>query len=67
MFSSMSEVAEDEDVVAEKALISREAESLSRENPVVIRGLTKYFGNHRAVDDIHLSIPRGECFGLLGE
>ena len=30
------------------------------------RGLTKVYGNHRAVDAIDLSIRRGEIFGLLG-
>ena len=33
---------------------------------MVISGLTKYFSNHKAVDDLCLSIPEGECFGLLG-
>jgi len=30
------------------------------------QGLTKSFGNNKAVDDVSLSIPKGSCFGLLG-
>lgn len=33
---------------------------------VVLRGLTKRFGDFTAVDSIDLSVPRGEIFGFLG-
>ncbi|MBM3644774.1 MAG: ABC transporter ATP-binding protein [Alphaproteobacteria bacterium] len=33
---------------------------------IEIRGLTKAYGGHRAVDAIDLDIRRGEIFGLLG-
>src|SRR5437899_5469196 len=36
-------------------------------NPVVeARGLTKVYGQQRAVDDIDFSVKRGETFGLVG-
>ena len=35
-------------------------------NAIEISHLTKSFGEIRAVDDLSLSIPRGEIFGLLG-
>jgi len=47
----------------------READSSRRESDEVIRteGLTKVFpGSVRAVDDLDLSVTRGEIFGLLG-
>lgn len=35
--------------------------------PVIeTRGVTRYFGNHCAVGDLTLSVPRGCVFGLLG-
>ena len=37
-----------------------------KEQQIVISGLTKYFAEYRAVDNIYLTIPKGECFGLLG-
>ncbi|TYA78590.1 ABC transporter ATP-binding protein [Seonamhaeicola marinus] len=36
------------------------------ENCIEISGLTKKYGTHLAVDDLTLSIAKGEIFGLLG-
>jgi spermidine/putrescine transport system ATP-binding protein len=36
------------------------------EHDVTLRGVTKAFGGRRAVDDVSLSIRRGEFFSLLG-
>ncbi|MGH2516043.1 MAG: hypothetical protein ACRDHP_10355, partial [Ktedonobacterales bacterium] len=33
---------------------------------VAVRGLTKRYGKHTAVDGISFDIRRGEIFGLLG-
>lgn len=58
---------EDEDVLAEKEKVQMNSELMqSGAHQVIISGLTKYFSSHKAVDDIHLAIPKGECFGLLG-
>jgi lipooligosaccharide transport system ATP-binding protein len=37
-----------------------------RENVVEVRGLSKFFGDYAAVNDISFDIRRGECFGVLG-
>jgi ABC-2 type transport system ATP-binding protein len=34
---------------------------------IEIRGLSKHFGNNNAVADLHLSVPRGSIFALLGD
>src|SRR3984957_20851525 len=31
-----------------------------------VRGITKTFGNNRAIDDLNLVIPRGATYGLIG-
>jgi ABC-2 type transport system ATP-binding protein len=37
------------------------------EQPVIeTAGLTKAFGQRRAVDQVSLTVPRGSCFGFLG-
>ncbi len=36
------------------------------ESAISVEGLTKSFGDIRAVDDVSLEVPRGEIFGLLG-
>ncbi|XP_052740190.1 phospholipid-transporting ATPase ABCA3-like [Bicyclus anynana] len=45
------------------------AERLDTNTPgikLVARGLTKYYGNKLAVDQISFSVGEAECFGLLG-
>src|SRR5690606_24944814 len=37
-----------------------------RVTPLQIRGLTKWFGSHRALDGLDLDVPGGSCFGLVG-
>lgn len=34
--------------------------------PLRIRGLTKWFGSHQALDGLDLDVPAGSCFGLVG-
>jgi ABC-2 type transport system ATP-binding protein len=34
--------------------------------PLRIRGLTKWFGSHQALDALDLDVPAGSCFGLVG-
>ncbi|MGZ3438310.1 MAG: ABC transporter ATP-binding protein, partial [Polyangia bacterium] len=33
---------------------------------IAIRGVTKYFGDYAAVDDLTLSVPRGSVYGFIG-
>jgi len=52
--------------------MNREGSSVSELNvegvspAVAIRGLTKSFGQTRAVDDLSMDIPRGSMFGFVG-
>ena len=34
--------------------------------PLVIAGLTKWFGSHLAIDGLDLEVPEQSCFGLVG-
>jgi ABC-2 type transport system ATP-binding protein len=36
------------------------------DNVIAIRGVTRTFGNKRALDDVSLIVPRGNVFGLVG-
>jgi ABC-2 type transport system ATP-binding protein len=40
--------------------------SVGGDKIIVVEGLTKIFGNFRAVDDVGLDVRRGEIFGFLG-
>jgi ABC-2 type transport system ATP-binding protein len=40
--------------------------STHREPALRAVGLRKGFGDHLAVDDLHLTVPAGSCFGLVG-
>lgn len=40
---------------------------LQMKDPIIkLKGLTKYYGSLKAVDDLNLDIHKGEIFGLLG-
>ncbi|KAI9140083.1 hypothetical protein BKA69DRAFT_1167791 [Paraphysoderma sedebokerense] len=53
----------DEDVIEErKKVIGTKPEELA----VSVRGLNRWFGDFKAVDDLYLGLEKGECFGLLG-
>ncbi|CAG5129798.1 unnamed protein product [Candidula unifasciata] len=61
------QVHEDEDVAQERYRIEHSDRlELLRSNKLILDGLTKYYGNIRAVDHLSIGIPAGECFGLLG-
>lgn len=36
-------------------------------NAIEVKQLTKSFGNHLVLDNINISVKKGEIFGLLGE
>ncbi|OWR47004.1 ATP-binding cassette sub-family A member 7 [Danaus plexippus plexippus] len=52
----------DEDVLEE----AQHARRADLANGLVARGLTKYYGNHLAVDNISFTVNEAEIFGLLG-
>ncbi|HTA17943.1 MAG TPA: ATP-binding cassette domain-containing protein, partial [Polyangia bacterium] len=33
---------------------------------IEVKGLTKYYGEHAAISDLHFSIAQGEVIGFLG-
>jgi ABC-2 type transport system ATP-binding protein len=39
---------------------------MSGGDAVAIRGVTKYFGDYAAVDDLTLTVPRGSVYGFIG-
>ena len=41
-------------------------ESIGTDNIIIVRGLTKRFGNLAAVDKLNLQVNAGESFALLG-
>jgi len=36
------------------------------ENAIEVKGLSKYFSNFKAVEDVHFRVKKGEIFGFLG-
>ncbi|KAK3590754.1 hypothetical protein CHS0354_030992 [Potamilus streckersoni] len=58
----------DNDVEAEKERVNKTPlASLMQTDSLIIKKVTKYYGNFRAVNDISMGIPADECFGLLGQ
>ena len=50
----------------EKALVLPPRADMGGEAAILARGLTRRFGNFTAVDNVDLTIERGEIFGFLG-
>lgn len=61
-------VGEDDDVVTEARRIQNTpGHELMSTDLLVLNQVSKiYNGKFRAVDNISVGVPRGECFGLLG-
>ncbi len=51
---------------ADRAPASAATTGSAREQVIVVRNLTRTFGDFRAVDDVSFSVRKGEVFGLLG-
>lgn len=63
----LGDKALDEDVKAENAKIKHAVDSsLTHEYSLVLRDVTKYYGNFLAVNGLCLGVKPYECFGLLG-
>lgn len=56
----------DDDVKKEVNRIKDMSEADIDGGNLVLKGLTKYYGNHLAVNQLHLAVGGAECFGLLG-
>ncbi|MGP6177567.1 ABC transporter ATP-binding protein [Microbacterium sp. A196] len=54
------------DVVGDKAGEVQGDELEGAGNAIVVRGLVKYFGDQRAVNEINLTIPAGSFYGIVG-
>lgn len=42
------------------------SEHQTNDSPLVLRGVTKLYGNFRAVDDVSFTLPPGSIYGFLG-
>lgn len=58
-----SQIQEDSDVAAERGRLHM---SKVLTDSLILKEVTKYYGQHLAVNHISVGIPQGECFGLLG-
>jgi ATP-binding cassette, subfamily A (ABC1), member 3 len=56
----------DDDVQKETDKISKLNSLQLKGGNLVLQGLTKYYKNNLAVNQLHLGVDNGECFGLLG-
>lgn len=66
--SSIDGKHEDDDVEEEKKRINANSIThLMETESVIIKNLTKFYGNFRAVNGISIGIAPNECFGLLGQ
>lgn len=56
----------DDDVIAEIDRVRNKSASQIIDSNLVLRGLTKLYGKHLAVNQLHVGVEPAECFGLLG-
>lgn len=56
----------DDDVKTEMDKIKQLNHSQFRDGNLILNGLTKFYKNNLAVNQLHLGVDNGECFGLLG-
>jgi ATP-binding cassette, subfamily A (ABC1), member 3 len=56
----------DDDVVAEITKVNEMTTEQMQSSNLVLKALTKYYGNFLAVNKLHLDVESCECFGLLG-
>lgn len=56
----------DADVRNETEHIRNMSDEQISDGNLVLKGLSKFYGGHLAVNQLHLSVGAAECFGLLG-
>ena len=66
MMSDEITIVDDDVQKEEQRVINKPVQFLTKTDLVVMKNVTKRYGNFTAVDDIGVGIPGGECFGLLG-
>jgi ABC-type glutathione transport system ATPase component len=57
----------DDDVREESEKIQMMTDDELRKGNLVLKGISKYYGTHLAVNQLNLRVNEKECFGLLGE
>lgn len=55
----------DNDVDDEAQKIQRMTDSEMKESNLTLQGLSKFYGNNLAVNQLYLGVNTSECFGLL--
>ena len=50
----------------EHDLITKEGKNMKDVNPLVTSGMSKTYGNFKAVDTVSFHVEPNQCFGLLG-
>ena len=43
-----------------------DVKTMKNSNKIQIKGLTKYYGSARGIEDLNLDVKSGEIFGFLG-
>lgn len=50
-----------------KRINGNEIDTLQGKDALILKNLSKYYGNFQAVKGVSIGVPRQECFGLLGQ
>jgi hypothetical protein len=56
----------DDDVQTEIERVKNKSASQILQSNLVLDGLSKFYGNNLAVNQLHVSVEPAECFGILG-
>lgn len=56
----------DDDVQREIEKVKSKNKSEINENNLALNGLSKFYGRNLAVNQLHVSVEKAECFGILG-
>jgi ATP-binding cassette subfamily A (ABC1) protein 3 len=61
-------IPQDDDVEEERRRINKTSiDSLLKTDSLLLRNLSKTYGDYTAVKGVCVGVPRQECFGLLGQ
>lgn len=62
----LSNPSGDDDVQREIERVKNKSSSEVLKSHLVLDGLSKFYGNNLAVNQLHVSVESAECFGILG-